>query len=50
MKQNSGVHYCIVDGGIHQLNYFGQMMAMKQPYYRQLREINKERDTKTYNI
>ena len=50
MKQNSGVHYCIVDGGIHQLNYFGQMMAMKQPYYRQLSETNRERDTKTYNI
>lgn len=35
-KKNAGVHYAIVDGGIHHLNYFGQMMAMKLPYYRQL--------------
>lgn len=24
--------FVIVDGGIHQLNYYGQMMGMKQPY------------------
>lgn len=35
-KQNNGTHYAIVDGGIHHLNYFGQTMAMKLPYYRQL--------------
>ena len=31
VKQNHGSRYCIVDGGIHHLNYFGQMMAMKKP-------------------
>jgi diaminopimelate decarboxylase len=31
MKTNKGEHYCIVDGGIHQLNYYGQMLAMKKP-------------------
>ena len=30
-KINNGVSYCIVDGGIHQLNYYGQMLAMKKP-------------------
>ncbi|MFT4004590.1 MAG: alanine racemase [Lacrimispora sp.] len=30
-KTNSGVPYCIVDGGIHQVNYYGQMLAMKKP-------------------
>ena len=35
-KRNGGTDFCIVDGGIHQLNYFGQMMAMKIPYYRHL--------------
>lgn len=35
-KKNGGTDFCIVDGGIHQLNYFGQMMAMKIPYYRHL--------------
>ena len=32
MKTNRGVNYLICDGGIHQVNYFGQMMAMKLPY------------------
>ncbi len=31
LKKNKGESYCIVDGGIHQMNYFGQMMAMKKP-------------------
>ncbi|WP_186423182.1 diaminopimelate decarboxylase family protein [Lacrimispora celerecrescens] len=30
-KTNKGEPYCIVDGGIHQLNYYGQMLAMKKP-------------------
>ncbi len=36
-KVNCGTQFCIVDGGIHQVNYFGQMMAMKLPWYRQLK-------------
>ena len=31
-KQISGRTCCIVDGGIHQVNYFGQAMAMKVPH------------------
>ncbi len=31
IKTNNGEPYCIVDGGIHQLNYYGQMLAMKKP-------------------
>ncbi|MGI6020651.1 MAG: diaminopimelate decarboxylase family protein [Lachnospiraceae bacterium] len=34
-KVNSGQQYAIADGGIHQLNYYGQMMAMKIPHYTQ---------------
>lgn len=34
-KVNQGQSYAIVDGGIHHLNYYGQTMAMKQPYCRQ---------------
>ena len=30
-KENEGQHFCIVDGGIHQVNYYGQNMAMKIP-------------------
>lgn len=35
-KCNKGQKYAIVDGGIHHLNYYGQTMAMKVPYYSQL--------------
>ena len=41
-KENAGVHYAIVDGGIHHLNYFGQTMAMKFPYFKQLNGENFE--------
>lgn len=30
-KQNKGQNYCIADGGIHHLNYYGQLLAMKKP-------------------
>jgi diaminopimelate decarboxylase len=32
LKTNNDQSYCIVDGGIHQLNYYGQMLAMKKPF------------------
>ena len=32
VKHSNGVNYVIVDGGIHQLNYYGQMMGMKVPH------------------
>lgn len=35
-KKNCGQRYAIVDGGIHHLNYYGQTMAMKLPYFWQL--------------
>lgn len=30
-KCNKGVNYCIIDGGIHHINYYGQNMALKTP-------------------
>ncbi len=30
-KQNHGTHYCIVDGGLHQMNYDGQLLGMYEP-------------------
>lgn len=30
-KKNDAVNVCIVDGGIHHVNYYGQNMAMKTP-------------------
>lgn len=35
-KRNHGQNYCMIDGGIHHLSYFGQAMAMKMPYYRHI--------------
>lgn len=32
-KTNKGQNYCIVDGGINHINYYGQTMAMKIPGY-----------------
>ena len=34
IKNSDGVNYAIVDGGIHHLNYYGQIMAMKLPFYK----------------
>ena len=36
LKSNKGVNYCIVDGGIHHLTYYGQMMGMKTPIIQNL--------------
>lgn len=37
VKNTDGNDYCIVDGGIHQLSYYGQMMGMKKPFMRLMR-------------
>lgn len=50
VKCNAGVHYSIIDGGIHQIVYFGQMMAMKIPQYRQLRQSKEGQETITSTI
>lgn len=31
LKTNKGQNYCIIDGGINHVNYYGQTMAMKLP-------------------
>lgn len=33
VKKSNGRKYCIVDGGIHQMNYDGQIRGMYQPIY-----------------
>lgn len=44
VKENQEVHYALVDGGIHHINYFGQTMAMKFPHISQLDEEGKEKE------
>lgn len=34
VKQNAGQKYCIVDGGINHVNYFGQVMGVRVPSIR----------------
>lgn len=32
IKRNNGQNYLLVDGGMHQMVYYGQQMAMKRPF------------------
>lgn len=36
IKQNKGENYCIVDGGLHHLNYDGQLKGMYLPFMEQI--------------
>ena len=40
-KVNHGQNYCIVDGGLNHLNYYGQAMAMKMPHHKHIPEIGR---------
>lgn len=39
-KSNEGQNYCLVDGGIHHVNYYGQVMGARKPPVSHLRERN----------
>ena len=41
MKCNNSENYAIVDGGMHQITYYGQSMAMKHPHVRVLHQQGK---------
>ena len=43
-KRNNGQNFCIVDGGIHHLNYYGQTMAMKIPFHQVITEEDGEEE------
>lgn len=43
VKRSQGQNYCIVDGGINHVNYYGQTMAMKVPAYRYIPQDNPAR-------
>lgn len=47
MKRNENVNYCIVDGGIHQISYFGQLAGIKNPI---IRALKKDVETEIYTI
>ena len=50
IKTNKDRNYCLVDGGIHQLNYHGQMLGVKVPPVRVLRTKNGKSKKKIWNV
>lgn len=48
VKKNYDVNYCILDGGIHQLNYYGQLMGMKTPIIKAI--THKQAANVKYNL
>lgn len=38
VKTNKGQNYCIIDGGINHINYYGQTMAMKIPAFTMIKK------------
>lgn len=49
IKKNHSENYAIVDGGMHQIVYFGQFMAMKHPKIRLFPE-REDANTEEWNI
>ncbi|MBE5936174.1 MAG: diaminopimelate decarboxylase [Lachnospiraceae bacterium] len=49
IKKTDKTNYIIVDGGIHQVNYYGQIMGMKKPYLTHIR-CNKKDIINNINI
>lgn len=45
IKKSDGMGYMIVDGGIHQINYYGQLMGMKKPYIKLLKMSREQGDS-----
>lgn len=48
-KQNRGENYAIVDGGMHQMVYYGQSMAMRRPRF-SLYPPRREKNVHEWNI
>lgn len=48
IKKNNAQNYCIIDGGINHLNYFGQTMSMKMMFHRYI-DMNNHSEDKLCN-
>lgn len=49
-KSNEGINYAILDGGMNHLNYFGQIMGMKIPVIKHLKEKNINENEKDWSL
>lgn len=50
VKGDGKNNYCLIDGGINHINYFGQMMGMKLPHVEHISQANAFSDTLDYTI
>ncbi len=48
LKSNKGVNYCLIDGGINHINYYGSMMGMNVPVTQHITE--KETEVKDWCV
>ena len=44
LKENEGVNYCIIDGGINHINYYGSMMGMNSPVMQHIKTTSDTED------
>ena len=49
-KSNEGINYAILDGGMNHLNYFGQIMGMKIPVIKHLKEKTINENEKDWSL
>ena len=50
VKGDEKNNYCLIDGGINHINYFGQMMGMKVPPVTHIAQANAFSDAQDYTI
>lgn len=57
IKRNGNQNYCLLDGGIHHVNYYGQVMGARKPPVRHLRvqdesflEVKPEIEAEKWNL
>lgn len=50
MKRSHGISYCLVDGGIHHLNYYGQNMAMRVPKITHIRKTEDRGNPQEWSV
>ena len=50
VKGDEKNNYCLIDGGINHINYFGQMMGMKVPHVEHIPQADAFSDSRDYTI
>ncbi len=50
IKQDEKNKYCLIDGGINHINYYGQMMGMKNPKVEHIQQNKSSNDISDYTI